>query len=35
VAAAVRLDDSLGDPNFVGMVEQVLASQGRVFVGTW
>ena len=31
----MRLQDSLGDPNFVGMVEQIIASQGRVFVGTW
>jgi hypothetical protein len=23
------------DPNFVGMIDQVVASQGRVFVGTY
>ena len=25
----------LSNPNWIGMVEQVIASQGRIFVGTW
>ena len=26
---------ALGNPNYMGMLDQVIASQGRVFVGTW
>lgn len=37
IAESVGLNRGIlaDDPNFIGMVEQIVASKGRVFVGTW
>lgn len=37
IAESVGLNRGIlaDDPNFIGMVEQIVASKGRVFIGTW
>ncbi len=36
IGESVGLNEGiLADPNYIGMVEQIVASKGRVFIGTW